>query len=250
MGATPWMKFYPSDWRADPALRMCSLAARGLWMEMLAVMHEADPRGQLVVRERTVSDEQIASLVGQPVDEVKAALAELESAGVFSRKKNGVIYSRRMERDENRARKNRENGKMGGNPTLRKQTKKTGSDNPPDKTQKPEARSQTTEDKSSGIAEALPDCREILFGKVREYLIDHHRMTDRSARSFIAKCLQQTGDDAGALVDLFREAAHARPAEIQSWVMVRLKPKTEPHKRTVDEIMAQMQEARARRTMQ
>ena len=43
----PWMKFYPADWRADPALRMCSLAARGLWMEMLSIMHEADPRGSL-----------------------------------------------------------------------------------------------------------------------------------------------------------------------------------------------------------
>jgi len=45
----PWLKFFPSDWRADPALRMCSLAARGLWIEMLCLMHEARPHGSLLV---------------------------------------------------------------------------------------------------------------------------------------------------------------------------------------------------------
>lgn len=44
----PWMKFYPADWRADPGLRMCSgCCARGMWMEMLCLMHEAMPRGFL-----------------------------------------------------------------------------------------------------------------------------------------------------------------------------------------------------------
>lgn len=39
-------------------------------------------------------------------------------AGVFDRRKNGVIVSRRMERDENLSRKNRANGQKGGNPNL------------------------------------------------------------------------------------------------------------------------------------
>ena len=50
-----WFKFYPSDWRADPALRMCSIAARGLWMEMLCVMHEATPRGSLLINGKRVA---------------------------------------------------------------------------------------------------------------------------------------------------------------------------------------------------
>ena len=60
----PWMKFYPADWRADPALRMCSLAARGLWMEMLSIMHEADPRGSLLINSNTISAKQLAGLCG------------------------------------------------------------------------------------------------------------------------------------------------------------------------------------------
>jgi hypothetical protein len=60
----PWMKFYPADWRADPALRMCSLAARGLWMEILSIMHEADPRGSLLINGNTIGAKQLASLCG------------------------------------------------------------------------------------------------------------------------------------------------------------------------------------------
>lgn len=143
--STPWLKFYPSDWRADPALRMCSLAARGLWMEMLCLMHEATPRGHLLVNGRAITSAQLASLVGMDAGSVDVLLSELEQAGVFSRKKNDVIFSRRMEKDENKSRKSRENGKMGGNPSLCKETEIEASLNPRDNTQKPEARNQKPE---------------------------------------------------------------------------------------------------------
>ena len=45
----PWLKFYPADWRADPRLRMCSLAARGLWIELMSYMHEGEPYGHLTI---------------------------------------------------------------------------------------------------------------------------------------------------------------------------------------------------------
>jgi hypothetical protein len=146
MAKQPWMKFYPTDWRADPALRMCSLMARGLWMEMLALMHQTAARGDLLINGRAPTPQQLATLVGADAETVETALAELESAGVFSRRKNGVIYSRRMERDEIKSSKMRANGKKGGNPSLCSETENDGLDNqedkPRDKTQKPEARSQ------------------------------------------------------------------------------------------------------------
>ena len=67
----PWLKFFPSDWWADPALRMCSLAARGLWIEMLCLMHEARPHGSLLVSGRPVTAAQLANLVGGSVAEVE-----------------------------------------------------------------------------------------------------------------------------------------------------------------------------------
>lgn len=146
MAKQPFLKFFPSDWRSDPALRVCSLAARGLWIEMLAIMHEADPRGSLLISGKAPTPAQLASLVGASLEEVQMMLAELEGAGVFSRKRNGVIYSRRIERDEIKASKNRENGKKGGNPTLTKQTEIEASDNPQVKAHIPEARSQSIDE--------------------------------------------------------------------------------------------------------
>ncbi len=155
----PWLKFFPTDWRADPALRMCSLAARGLWIEMLCLMHEARPHGSLLVSGRPVTAAQLANLVGGSIAEVEGFLAELEDAGVFSRDADGALYSRRMRRDEERAAVNRVNGRAGGNPSL-----KAGVNPPVDpgdnprvnppvkagvKAQKPESRLQTPDPENS-----------------------------------------------------------------------------------------------------
>ena len=45
-------------------------------------------------------------------------MAELDAAGVFSRHDNGVIYSRRMTRDAEKAAAGAMYGKRGGNPAL------------------------------------------------------------------------------------------------------------------------------------
>lgn len=92
--SAPWFKFYPSDWRADPALRMCSIGARGLWMEMLCVMHEAEPRGSLLVNGNPVSDRQLAGLAGCSLKEAAGLIEELEAAGVFSREGETIICAR------------------------------------------------------------------------------------------------------------------------------------------------------------
>lgn len=99
----PWLKWYPSDWAGDPRLRMCSLAARGLWIEMINLMHEASPYGHLLVSGCAPTDAQLAVLAGGPPDQIPDLLRELETAGVFSRTRKGVIYSRRMTRDEKRS---------------------------------------------------------------------------------------------------------------------------------------------------
>lgn len=141
--SAPWMKFYPSDWRADPALRMCSVGARGLWMEMLCVMHEATPRGSLVVNGRSVNERQLAGLAGCSVDDVASMLSELEDAGVFSREEDGTIFSRRMRRDDEKAERDKANGRKGGNPSLKSENVGVNpADNAEDKAQKPEVRVQ------------------------------------------------------------------------------------------------------------
>lgn len=101
------MKFYPRDWRGDQALRAVSLAARGLWMECLCIMHEAKPYGHLVLNGSPVDGDTLARMTGVPADEVTALLAELRQAGVLSVTSKGVVFSRRMTKDHARAQKGR-----------------------------------------------------------------------------------------------------------------------------------------------
>jgi hypothetical protein len=112
----PWLKFYPSDWRSDPALRMCSIGAHGLWIGMLCVMHEAG--GFLRVNGVVPTESQLAMILGWPAETIQGLLGELEAAGVFSRDETGTIYSRRMVRDIEKAAIHKANGLRGGNPSL------------------------------------------------------------------------------------------------------------------------------------
>ena len=124
MSERPWLKWYPADWRADSGLRMCSLSARGLWVEMLGMMYEAKPTGHLIVNEKAPTSSQLATLVGSDIKTVNKAITELESNGVFSRTEGGIIYSRRMEKDALRSDAGREfvskrwgnGGNKGGTP--------------------------------------------------------------------------------------------------------------------------------------
>lgn len=98
----PSFQFYPGDWLRSTDLRSCSIAARGLWIEMLALMHEGEPYGHLRVGKRDITAAILWRMVGALETEIKALLAELEEAKVFSRTASGIIYSRRMVRDENK----------------------------------------------------------------------------------------------------------------------------------------------------
>lgn len=110
------MQFYPGDWQRDTPLRSCSLAARGLWAEMLWIMHDGNPRGTMRVGQKSITKpEEIAAMVGaKPGDPVAELLAELEESGVYSRTEDGTIYSRRMERDSYISAVRRASGSEGG----------------------------------------------------------------------------------------------------------------------------------------
>jgi hypothetical protein len=136
----PWLKFYPSDWRGDPLLRRCSLPARGLWIELIGLMHGSAEYGHL---DPSLTEQDIAQIVGSPLKNVRRALAELERNRVFDRGEKGEIVSRRMVRDHAKAMRDRENGRMGGNPGIMSGV--NPSVNPEVKAQIPEARIQIPE---------------------------------------------------------------------------------------------------------
>jgi hypothetical protein len=114
----PAFQFYPGDWQRDAALQSCSISARGLWIEMICIMHQGEPYGNLSINGNPVAEPALARLVGSNSKEIKPLLAELEHAGVFQRDDNGTIISRRMVKDEAIRRARASGGKLGGNPAL------------------------------------------------------------------------------------------------------------------------------------
>lgn len=118
---------------SDAGLRRSSLAARGLWIDMLCIAAQADPIGYLTTKKVPLAVKDIARLAGESEPVTQTLLDELERNGVFSRDRNGTIFSRRMVRDEKKSKTAAKNGKLGGNPTLGKTKTIPSQDNPQDK---------------------------------------------------------------------------------------------------------------------
>jgi hypothetical protein len=114
----PSFQFYPSDWLRDTALRSCSTGARGLWMDMICFMHEGSPYGHLKVGDKVILPSNLARMVGDSAEVVADWLLELSQAGVYETTDEGVIYSKRMIRDENLRQIRAAGGSKGGNPAL------------------------------------------------------------------------------------------------------------------------------------
>jgi hypothetical protein len=218
--AMPWSKFFWSDYAADPALRLCSFAAQGLWMRMLCIAAEHDPAGYVAVNGRGLDETAIARSTGGALEEVISLLFELESHGVYSRDRRGWIYSRRLVNDAKRRRNAAEAGKKGGNPTLRKETEKFGTLKGQDKVnlngqanpQKPEAR---TLDKSNAASAAPNDDPVKQIFDLGCALLTAAGTPEKQARSLLGKwrkAAKSDGEVITALIDC-RARAISEPVE-------------------------------------
>ena len=125
MSKIVWGKFFWPDWQNDPCLRLCSRAARGLWIDLLCIAAQSDTPGYVALNGKPLDAKCIALLSAGPENEIESLLEELENNGVFSRDRRGCIMSRRMIRERCLSDKAKINGSKGGNPSLGKQTEKT-----------------------------------------------------------------------------------------------------------------------------
>jgi hypothetical protein len=129
-----WSKYVWGDWFRDAALHSCSLAARGLWADLLCLCHDGEPHGHLTINGRIPTIGEIGRLIGVHPNQITKLIAELERNHVFSRTDDGVIYSRRQVRDHARMELSIEWGNRGGNPELKRRKSKangSGRVNPP-----------------------------------------------------------------------------------------------------------------------
>lgn len=93
----PWMQFFVDDWLSDEALAICSPATRGIWADILCVMHKSDRSGVI-----TATREQLARLGRCSTVELCKALDELKAtatADVTLRNSTVTLVNRRMKRE-------------------------------------------------------------------------------------------------------------------------------------------------------
>jgi len=119
----PWTKWYWADWVSDTGIRACSLAAQGLWMNMLSIMARSKKKGYLLDNEKQMESKTLARLLGLDEKEVILLIEELRKHGVFSEDEIG-IYNRRMAREGAISIIRSQAGKLGGRPRKQKESKK------------------------------------------------------------------------------------------------------------------------------
>jgi hypothetical protein len=97
----PAIQLYTGDLLKEGSFTCLSLAAQGLWVRMLLIMHDSCKRGFLLnAKGMQMTCKQLARIVGATEAEISQLVSEMEDAGTFSRDADATIYNRRMVREE------------------------------------------------------------------------------------------------------------------------------------------------------
>jgi hypothetical protein len=120
--------FYFNDWENDKKLKLCSLAAQGLWMRLLCIAAASPERGVVQIGDLNLSLPDglahIALAVGRPLEEIAPLIDELVSKDVASVDRRKRIYNRRMVARAALSGKRSIAGKLGAQATNGKERRK------------------------------------------------------------------------------------------------------------------------------
>lgn len=123
---SPAFQFYPADWRKDPGVQSLDYETRGIWFEIICIMHESEERGVLMLNGAPMPDAALARMLGLDNQKLQTTLTTLLTYGVAKRRESdGAVYSKRMVSDEKLRQIRKEAGSLGGNPVLVKQKSTT-----------------------------------------------------------------------------------------------------------------------------
>ena len=140
----PSMQFYTADWLEEPGLKLCSLAAKGLWIDLLCYMWKMEERGKLRINGVNLGSKEVSTLLGKDEAEVKQTLSELKQYGVSETTDDGCIYNRRMVEDEKQRQSKVEAGRKGGRSKRPSKTEAKGGSPTPTPTPTPSSSSTLT----------------------------------------------------------------------------------------------------------
>jgi hypothetical protein len=117
----PAFQFYPGDWRKDPAVQSLDYTERGIWVELLCLMHESNQPGKLMIGGQPYPEDRLARLLGLSPEVMSKVISTLITLGVASRcPETGALTCLRMIRDRETIKKRADCGKLGGNPNFQK----------------------------------------------------------------------------------------------------------------------------------
>jgi len=122
--AQPW---YWGDWFKAIDVQSLPRDIRCTWFEMLGRMWESKKRGYLTINGKPLTDEELAQVLGfgTDINLMQKHLTFLEERGVFSRTKSGIIFNRRMAKDEKIRQIRSKSGKRGMESRYNKTDNKT-----------------------------------------------------------------------------------------------------------------------------
>jgi hypothetical protein len=120
-GRDPWLKWYPDEVLGHTGLRLCSLAARGLWQDCRAIMHrDGQPYGHLALKEGVpMSEKQLCARLNTLPKIVRSSFRELlEVNHVFQKLPSGVVLCPLLLEQARKRELGRVYGGRGGNPVV------------------------------------------------------------------------------------------------------------------------------------
>lgn len=151
----PALQFYPGDWRKDVGVQSLDFFDRGVWFEVMCLMHESEDRGRLILNGRPMPDHAIARVLGLSVDRWLEVRTRLVDFGVASEDENGVLVNRRMVRDEEVRRQRAKAGQKGGK---RKKARKSEA-NPKQNPKQTEPDNVATDSDLGGVPPSKPEAK-------------------------------------------------------------------------------------------
>lgn len=167
MTKLPAFQFYPADWRKDIGVQSLSYHDRGVWFEILCLMHESEQRGKLLLNGKPMPNEVLSRILGLDKQGLHQALERIKAVGVTSVDESGALINRRMVKDEHIRQVRKKAGEQGGNPVLLNQEDKQKPSKPPSKTKPLLIQSSTAEEEkkktTNVVSEKPPDAVQKVF---------------------------------------------------------------------------------------
>lgn len=89
-------EFFPSDWMTDPGLRMCSLEARGLWIDIICLMELSEKKGFLLIGNQKINEEKLRKMFGISKKKIQLLMTELLDYNLMKISEDGTYFCKRI----------------------------------------------------------------------------------------------------------------------------------------------------------